>query len=151
MRRAAKVDANQPEIVAALRKSGCSVEHLHQVGKGCPDLLVGVAGINILMEVKDGAKPPSARKLTPDQVEWHGKWLGQKVVVSTVEEALQAVVSCLSLHGRTAPLLLTDMLTALRSSSGKSPDPSEILSAPPSPVLSSLASRTNPIVGSATL
>ena len=96
MRRAAKVDANQGEIVAALRKSGCSVEPLHSVGGGVPDLLVGVPdvgidGINLLMEVKDGAKPPSARKLTPDQVDWHAAWLGQKVVVTSVEEALDVV------------------------------------------------------------
>ena len=23
---------------------------------------------------KDGAKPPSARRLTPDQIEWHARW-----------------------------------------------------------------------------
>ena len=41
MRRAARTDANQAEIVAALRGVGASVQPLHAVGQGCPDLLVG--------------------------------------------------------------------------------------------------------------
>lgn len=91
MRRAAKIDRNQPEIVAALRKAGCTVESLAAVGNGVTDLLVGRAGINYLLEVKDGEKPPSERKLTPDQVVWHGNWQGQKCVVNNIEEALRAV------------------------------------------------------------
>ena len=93
-RRAAKVDANQPEIVAALRRAGCSVEHLHAVGAGCPDLLVGYRGQNYLVEVKDGAKPPSARHLTPDQVEWHAAWRGGVAVACNVSEAFEAVGIC---------------------------------------------------------
>lgn len=99
MRRIAKVDANQPEIVAALRKAGASVTLLSQVGGGCPDLLVGIAGVNLLMEVKDGSKPLSARKLTPDQVEWHQSWRGQSVVVSSVEEAISVLSTSRGLRG----------------------------------------------------
>ena len=88
-RRAAKVDANQREVVKALRKAGATVQHLHAVGAGCPDLLVGYKGGNHLVEVKDGHKPPSARKLTPDQVVWHRDWRGSPVhVVKSVTEAL---------------------------------------------------------------
>lgn len=89
--RASKTDANQTEIVEALRQIGCSVQLLHMVGKGCPDLLVGQHGLNVLIEVKDGSKPPSARKLTPDQVRWHDAWRGQVTVVCSVDEAIQAV------------------------------------------------------------
>lgn len=89
--RAAKIDANQPEIVAALRAIGCTVQHLHSVGKGCPDLLVGYRGVNMLMEIKDGRKPPSARLLTPDQMDWHGSWRGHVVTVSSAIEALSKV------------------------------------------------------------
>ena len=89
--RAARVDANQAEIVAALRQVGCSVQPLHMVGKGCPDLLVGRSGLNVLIEVKDGSKPPSERKLTPDQCIWHDNWRGQVTVVCNVHEALVAV------------------------------------------------------------
>lgn len=93
MRRAAAVDQNQSAIVDALRAVGCTVQPLHAVGKGCPDLLVAVpwSRANLLLEVKDGSKPPSARKLTRDQVLWHDAWRGQIAVVTSVKEALEAV------------------------------------------------------------
>lgn len=95
MRRAAKVDRNQPEIVGALRAVGASVQPLHAVGQGCSDLLVGFRGVNHCLEVKDGSLPPSRRKLTPDQVEWHASWRGSVVVVNNIAEAMQAIgVEC---------------------------------------------------------
>lgn len=91
MRRAHAVDANQAEIVATLRAVGVTVQILAAVGQGCPDLLVGRKGINVLLEVKDSRKPPSARRLTPDQQRWHNAWRGRVHVVTTVEQALAAV------------------------------------------------------------
>ncbi len=91
MRRAARVDANQSEIVDALRKVGATVQPLHTVGKGCPDLLVGYRGENHVLELKDGSKPPSARKLTDDELEWHDSWRGRVFVVNDVREALIAI------------------------------------------------------------
>ena len=75
MRGAARVDENQPAIVEFLRRCGCMVESLSRLGKGVPDLLVGTPrGRLILIEVKDGSKKPSERRLTADQQEWHRKW-----------------------------------------------------------------------------
>jgi hypothetical protein len=91
VRRAAKVDANQREVVAALRGANASVQLLHAVGEGCPDLLVGYKGLNMLLEVKDGSKPPSAQKLTPQQEIWHRDWRGHRVVVNSPEAALAAI------------------------------------------------------------
>lgn len=91
MRRAAKTDDNQAEIVDALRRAGCSVVSLAAVGDGVHDLLVGRAGENYLLEVKDGSKPPSATKLTPDQQRFHAIWAGQGEVVMSPDEALVAV------------------------------------------------------------
>ena len=54
MRKAARIDRNQPEIVDALRKRGASVALLHTAHDGIPDLLVGYKGKNFLLEVKDG-------------------------------------------------------------------------------------------------
>lgn len=89
MRTAARVDANQPEIVDMLRKiPGCTVQPLHQVGKGCPDLLIGWMGDNYLIELKDGDKPPSKRKLTKDEKRWHHKWAGQVHVANDFDECL---------------------------------------------------------------
>ncbi len=91
VRYAAKADANQAAIVQALRAVGCTVQHLHAVGGGVPDLLVGYQGQNLLIEVKDGSKPPSARKKTDHQAVWHDAWRGQVAVVCNVKEALEAV------------------------------------------------------------
>jgi Holliday junction resolvase len=86
--RFARVDRNQPEIVKALRSVGCTVEHLHQVGSGCPDLLVAVNQHVFLIEVKDGTKKLSEQKLTPDQVIWHAAWNADVHVVNSIEGAL---------------------------------------------------------------
>lgn len=88
MRRAAKTDANQAEIVAALRAIGATVQPLHSVGDGCPDLLAGFRGRNLLIE----CKMPKTGKLTADQVEWHGGWKGQVAVVEDVDAALAVVI-----------------------------------------------------------
>jgi hypothetical protein len=87
-RRAAKVDANQPKIVKALRQAGATVTPTHTAGAGFPDLTVGYRGVTYLMEVKDGSKPPSARELTDPQIEWHDSWRGQVAIVNDVDEAL---------------------------------------------------------------
>jgi hypothetical protein len=91
MRRAARIDRNQPEIVEALRKLGASVQPLHSAHDGIPDLLVGYQGANFLLEVKDGTKIPSKQRLTPCQVEWHNAWSGQAAVVASAEEAIALV------------------------------------------------------------
>lgn len=93
MRRAARVDANQAEIVKALRDAGASVQPIYQLGKGVPDLLVGFRGVNFVVEVKDGSKSPSARRLTPDERKWHAAWSGHVVVVETVADALRLLAS----------------------------------------------------------
>lgn len=90
MRQAARVDDNQAEIVKALRDAGAKVLCLHRVGKGCPDLLIGWQGALALIEVKDGDKRPSARKLTPDEQAFFDEWQGYPVHV--IESPLQAMV-----------------------------------------------------------
>lgn len=93
MRLAAKVDANQPEIVEVLRRVGCTVESLHRVGNGVPDLLVYAPnlGRNVLVEIKDGTLPPSKRRLTAQQRKWHRSWPRDVYVIHSVEEALRLV------------------------------------------------------------
>ena len=91
MRRRACVDENQPEVIKALRAVGASVQPLHAVGQGVPDLLVGWNLRNYLVEVKDGTRPPSERKLTLAQEKWHREWRGQVLVVKSLDEALAIV------------------------------------------------------------
>jgi hypothetical protein len=92
MRRAAKVDRNQAEIVKAFRQIGAKVQVLSAVGKGCPDLLVGFRGVNVLVEVKDGEKVASARTLTVDQKNWHDSWPGQVCIAEDIQDAVNKVV-----------------------------------------------------------
>ncbi len=86
-----KADANQPEIVDAIRKLGATVLHLHTIGKGCPDICIGYAGLSLLAEIKDGSKPLSAQKLTADEQEWHDTWKGGVYLIRHVEDAICAV------------------------------------------------------------
>ncbi len=90
--KAAKIDANQDQIVTALRAAGATVQSLAGVGKGVPDLLVGYKGQTLLLEIKDGFKPPSARLLTEDQIRWHGSWKGGALaVVDSPDAALRMI------------------------------------------------------------
>lgn len=85
---AAKVDRNQREIVDALKSCGCDVMF---IGKPV-DLLIGVRGKNLLLEVKaPKAKGEPGGKLTPEQEVFFKEWRGQKAIVRTPEEALRAV------------------------------------------------------------
>lgn len=99
-----KVDDNQGEIVDALRRFGVVVQSLAALGHGVPDLLCGYQGRTVLLEVKDGSKPPSKRMLTEDETRWHLGWRdvgGPLHVVESVEEAVLVVTGKrVELHGR---------------------------------------------------
>jgi hypothetical protein len=90
--RSHKTDTNQREIVAALRKAGCSVHVTSDQHDGFPDLVVGrthrAGGSHTyLIEVKSG--PRSG--LTPAQKRFRASWRGHYAVASGVDEALIAV------------------------------------------------------------
>lgn len=91
MRRAARVDVNQKEIVAALRRCGASVLVVSSL-PNCFDILVGFKGVNYIMEIKDGNKPPSQRKLTQGELKFKESWKGGKYyIVNSVDEALKII------------------------------------------------------------
>lgn len=105
---ASRADGNAKEMDAALLAHGLSVQKLDQVGRGCPDRIVGGthAGtgerMNVLMEYKMDRDYPTTKrgkpyiervrgKLNPDQVAWHAAWKGQPVVIArSPAEALAA-------------------------------------------------------------
>ena len=92
MRTAAKVDANQPEIVSQLRDiPGCKVWITSMVGHGGPDFVVGWMGANYLIELKDGEKVPSKRKLTKDEKKFHAQWGGQVDIAESFEDCLRII------------------------------------------------------------
>jgi hypothetical protein len=85
-RTAAKIDANQPEIVEALRAVGVSVQSMAEIGGGCPDLLCGVDGPDgcvFIIEIK-----VPGEGLNPRQKSWHAAWRGPAHVAYSVEQAL---------------------------------------------------------------
>jgi hypothetical protein len=100
VRRAAKVDRNHSEIAGAFVALGCSVRSLAAVGGGMPDLIVSVPGFCMMVEVKDGEKPPSARKLTEDQVKFHAEWQGPLSTVRDLDGVEVAVKFMRAMSGK---------------------------------------------------
>lgn len=88
---AKRVDANQSTIVKELRELGATVQSLADLGKGVPDILVGFRGRNFLFEIKDWKQPPSKRRLTPDEKQWHLAWGGNVTTIETTNDALRAM------------------------------------------------------------
>ena len=80
-----KVDANQPEIVAAFRRLGFSVVLLHTVGHGCPDLCVAKSGVTRLIEVKCGDR----WKLTKYEADFIRDWNDQVDIVDCVDDVIE--------------------------------------------------------------
>lgn len=83
MRRSARRDANEPEIINAFQRLGWSVQQLS--APGCPDLLVGKGHRLLLIEVK-----AKAGKLTPDQRDWFSAWRGPlPIIVRSAEHVVE--------------------------------------------------------------
>jgi hypothetical protein len=59
------------------------------VGKGFPDIVIGYHGVNYLVEIKNGAKTKSQKKLTDDEIKFHQSWFGQIIVCECVEDVLR--------------------------------------------------------------
>jgi hypothetical protein len=93
MRRAARRDANEGDIIKAMRAEGAYVKVIND--EGLFDLLVSNRGKTLLIEVKDGAKPPSARRLTEAEQKFHDEWPGSDLyIVNSVEEAIALLRTC---------------------------------------------------------
>jgi len=92
MRQAARTDANHRDVVKYIRQCGMSVADLSGVGKGVPDLLVGWRGWCCLVEVKDGAKPPSKQQLTKAESDWRAAWAGPYIIATSPENAVEQLV-----------------------------------------------------------
>lgn len=79
------LDKNQKLIVDEFKKYGCSVMEIN----GTIDLLVGITGHNLLVEVKN---PEGKNKLTKSQEEFILTWKGQLAVVRTVEDVKELIL-----------------------------------------------------------
>lgn len=81
-------DANHVEIGDGLRSLGWSVLDLAQYGVSV-DYAVSKPGFAALLEVKDGNKPASARKLTEKEQKLRNNWEGPYVVAISLLDAVQ--------------------------------------------------------------
>lgn len=88
---AKRIDDNQHEIVNIMRKLGASVLILSEMGKGCPDIAVGISGKTYLVEIKDGKKFPSAQRLTDKEKEFHDTWRGHVCIIKSSEQAVEFI------------------------------------------------------------
>ena len=86
-RRAAKVDDNQKEVVSLFRKLGWYVLIISQL-KNCCDIIVSKNGHTIAIEIKDGKKPPSARKLSDGEVKFKKEWKGAYELVICEDDVI---------------------------------------------------------------
>ena len=92
MRYAARSDANQSEIVAALRASGASVFVL----KLPVDLLVGYAGKTALVEIKDPNSRYGRKGLNVKQSAFLLGWNGGTVALIDSVESAQNLIRMMS-------------------------------------------------------
>ncbi len=89
---AKRIDQNQNQLVKIARSMGVSVAITSGIGHGFPDSVWGFSnGQNVLVEIKDGSKPPSQRKLTKDEQKFHDNWKGHITVITNVEDALKLI------------------------------------------------------------
>ena len=98
--RAARIDSNQVEVVKALRAAGITVAITSALGDGFVDAVCGYRNLNVMLEIKDGNKPPSARALTVAERNFHDTWGGQIAVVDSPEAAVLAVIEHAQKVGR---------------------------------------------------
>lgn len=83
-------DANHNAIAEAFERLGCSFVDLSGTPCGF-DGAVGYGGMTILVEIKDGDKPPSARKLTTNEKKVHDRWTGGKRLVTNMDDVAATV------------------------------------------------------------
>ncbi len=82
-------DGNHKEIKEELEKYGFSVHDAANLGDSFPDLVVAFQGITGLIEVKDGSKVPSKRKLSEGQIEFQQRWKGYIDTVINTKDCLK--------------------------------------------------------------
>ena len=93
MRVRARKDSNHKKVVAMFRELGATVLDTAQLGFGAPDLVIAYNNKNVLVEIKDGSLPPSKRKLTEDEKQFHAMWKGHIVVINDLKDVIELMQS----------------------------------------------------------
>ena len=91
VRQRARRDRNHSEIVRAIERAGASWFDTSNIGGGL-DGIIGVAGIDQRIEIKDGELPPSEKKLTEAEVDAFSTWRGRKpVIIENVDDVVKLI------------------------------------------------------------
>ena len=82
-----RIDVNQPQIVADLRRLGFLVHVTSDLGRGFPDIVVGDPRTFTvyLFEIKN---PEENWKFTESEIEFHALWHEMVYAIETTEMAL---------------------------------------------------------------
>mgnify|MGYP001576960825 FL=1 len=104
-------DANHNSISEVFESLDCSVLDISQTPCGF-DVVVGYKTQAILCEIKDGSKPPSARKLTLNENTAHNNWRGPKAIVTTNDEAVLVAKLLRARHFSVVSDAIADKLNA---------------------------------------
>ena len=94
-----KRDGNHKELVEYFRKAGAVVDDVSQVSGLGYDLIVNYRGCVVMVEAKDGSKPPSGRRLTDSEREAQLRHGAKFAVVESILEA-QGLLESMAEHGR---------------------------------------------------
>lgn len=81
-----RADKNQPAIVKSFRQLGAKWTHTHGIGGGVWDGVAAIEWLSCWVEIKDGDKPPSARRFTEPEREWGHAWPGLKGVALNTDD-----------------------------------------------------------------
>ena len=85
---ARKVDLNHQDIVKTLRSLGASVFDASGIGRGFPDLVVGIHNKTVLVEIKSDEK----KKFTQAQLNFMENWKGSSVVrINDIDGAIRLI------------------------------------------------------------
>ena len=89
--RACRIDRNQPEIVKHFRDHGFSVLLIHTL-KNCCDIIISKNMKTACIEIKDGLKPKSARKLTEGELKFKNNWQGNYFIITSENDANKLIL-----------------------------------------------------------
>ena len=92
---ARKKDDNHDEIVDEFKRLGCGVKDVHNL-PDFVDIIICYKGQTVMVEIKDGAKPPSARQLTSGEKKFSDEWIakgGKWACITNIWEANELVKS----------------------------------------------------------
>lgn len=115
-RYAAKIDANQPDIVDAFRKLGICVKHMHTAGHGVPDLLLAYGGYVRLAEIKT-----EKGRLTKAQKEWAADWTGGIYLIRNVDDVIACAKSMKLYAGYINEAIMRRLREPIRDDTGGYP------------------------------